>query len=560
MTGAAVGLGERLRGLAFANPLYELTLGHSRPRELALVLGDPWPGCAARGQQIMAGRFPLAGTTLSARPPSWLCERADPRSLDILNGFAWLRDLRAAGGDGARRQARRLVADWLEHHDRWHPHLWRPDVLARRIANWIAAHGFFCASADDEFRAAVFASLARQVRHLARTAPGAVEGPEAVAVIKGLVYGAAALSEGERQLGLAARLLKRELDVQVPADGVHPSRSPLRQLDLLRDLVDIRMALHAAKVAGLGQAADMAEAAEVGEALLPAIERMAHGLRALRHGDDGLALFHGGAEGEPLMIDTALTQAGVRSRPLKTARHGGYERIVAGRTLAIIDAGGPPPAGFDADAHAAPLGFELSVGRDRLIVNCGAWPRPGDGSGWAYALRSTAAHSTLCVADTNAIEIAEDGLGEVFGPVTAERVQVDEGILVAARHAFYRRTFGVTHKRRLFVARGGEDVRGEDLLARHPDRGSGTLPFAVRFHLHPDVSVAAVQSGDSALLRLPGGAGWRLRVAGARLCLEDSVYLGDGAAPRPSRQVVLHGEAGPDETRLRWAIARERRS
>jgi uncharacterized heparinase superfamily protein len=559
MTSAAIGLGERLRGLAFATPLYDLTLGHSRPRELALVLPDPWPGSAARGQRIMAGRFPDAGGGLSARPPDWLGERAgraDGRAVDTLNGFAWLRDLRAAGGDGARRQARRLVAHWLEQHDRWHPQIWRPEVLARRIANWIAAHDFFCVSADDDFRAAVFASLARQVRHLARTAPAAVDGPEAIAILKGLAYGAAALPETDRLIGLPLRLLARELDRQVPPDGVHPSRNPLRQLDALRDMVDLRVALHAAKVAGL---ADAADGGEVADALLPAIERLAHGLRALRHGDDRLALFHGGSEAELLAIDTALTQAGARSRPLKTARHGGYERIVAGRTLAIVDAGGPPPAGFDADAHAGPLAFELSVGRQRLIVNCGAWPRPDDGSGWADALRSTAAHSTLCVADTNAVEVTAEGLGEVFGPVAAERVQVDEGTLVGARHAFYRRTFGVTHKRRIYVARSGEDVRGEDVLARHPDRGDAVLPFAVRFHLHPDVAVAAVQGGDSALLRLPGGTGWRLRVGGARLALEDSVYLGDGEAPRPARQVALYGEAGPGETRVRWAVARERR-
>ena len=64
MTGAAIGFGDRLRDLAFANPLYGLTLGHSRPRELSLVPPDPWPGCAARGQEIMAGRFPAMASPL----------------------------------------------------------------------------------------------------------------------------------------------------------------------------------------------------------------------------------------------------------------------------------------------------------------------------------------------------------------------------------------------------------------------------------------------------------------------------------------------------------------
>ena len=51
----------------------------------------------------------------------------------------------------------------------------------------------------------------------------------------------------------------------------------------------------------------------------------------------------------------------------------------------------------------------MSIGRDRLIVNCGA--APAAEADWRDALRATAAHSTLVLAETNSAELKEEGLG-----------------------------------------------------------------------------------------------------------------------------------------------------
>ena len=56
------------------------------------------------------------------------------------------------------------------------------------------------------------------------------------------------------------------------------------------------------------------------------------------------------------------------------------------------------------------------------------------------------------------------------------------------------------------------------------------------------------------LLRLPSGAGWRLRADGARMALEESIYLG-GPQPRRAEQVVLIGyQDGPQQ--VKWAITK----
>src|SRR4030095_13990489 len=74
------------------------------------------------------------------------------------------------------------------------------------------------------------------------------------------------------------------------------------------------------------------------------------------------------------------------------------QRLVANRTLVLVDCGVPPPAGFYGHAHAGTLAFEMSIGRTRLIVICAAFPARGN---WWAAQRSTASHSTLVVDETN---------------------------------------------------------------------------------------------------------------------------------------------------------------
>ena len=77
----------------------------------------------------------------------------------------------------------------------------------------------------------------------------------------------------------------------------------------------------------------------------------------------------------------------------------------------------------------------------------------------------------------------------------------------------------------------------------------------MRFHLHPGVAANLQQDGEGVLLRLPAsGGGWRLRAEGARVALEESVYLG-GAEPKRSEQVVLSGLADGAQ-QVKWAISK----
>lgn len=559
---AARGTFGRLRSgmarIAFGNPLYGLMLGGRAPAALAVVPPDPWPGDPDAGTLVLAGTFRFAGQGIAAgvgggiggangagAAAPWRPASATPAWLASMHGFEWLRDLRAVGGDAARRTARALVLSWIDHHGSWNAQSWAPDVLGTRVATWIGLHDFYCASADDDFRARVFDSLSRQVRHLLRVVPGRLDGLELLAALKGLAYGGLCLPGHERAAQEALRLLERELPRQILPDGGHVERSPSVQLHALRLLIDVRGTLRAAR-------------AEVPESLQHAIDRMTPALRFFRHGDGGLALFNGGREEDPALVDAVLGQADARGRPLKSAPHAGFERLIAGRTLVLMDTGAPPPPGLDANAHAGTLSMEVSVGKDRLIVNCGA--HPGHAGPWRKALAATAAHSTAILAETNSAEVLEDGgIGRRPGHVGCERQESDGAVLVVATHNGYARGFGYLHRRRIYLADNGEDLRGEDTMEPVLGSSPAAQPFTVRFHLHPLVQASVIQGGGQVLLRLPGGNGWRLRVGGGALDLSESVYFGSGDEPRRTIQIAVTATAGPEGATVKWALRRERK-
>jgi uncharacterized heparinase superfamily protein len=497
------------------------------------VVRDLWPGDPSRGANLLRGEIEFGGVTFRLGGASFTDAKASQALRVAAHGFVWLRDLRALGTDAARVHARAMVAEWIAVATE-EKLAQRPDVAASRIAAWLGHYDFFAASADDGFRQSLMARLVADARTLAAALPAEEQDERALTAVKGLIAAAVALPEQTGLMTRAMKVLPQEIQRQILSDGTHCERSPAQLLAALQDLVEIRTLLQAGQT-------------QAPPALTSAIERMAPVLRALRHGDGGLALFNGAREESSAAIEAVLTQAGRAGRVPSAMIEGGFQRLAAGRSLVIVDCGKPAGPGLDRFAHAGTLSFELSVGRDRMIVNCGAAPAAcGE---WRDAARATAAHSTLVIADTSSSEVRDDGLGRKPEHVEQQRQEAGGAHWLEASHNGWRRVFGAVHRRRLYVADSGDDIRGEDAI-----EADNPQPFTIRFHLHPNVDANLQQDGEGVLLRLPSGSGWRLRADGAKMTLEESVYLG-GASPRKSEQVVLTGyEDGPQQ--VKWAITR----
>ncbi|GAB0115077.1 heparinase [Acidisoma sp. C75] len=504
------------------------------PDAPTLPVRDLWPGDPTLGARLLKGELTVGNSVRALVPGGWGDTSGSPVLRAAAHTFSWLRDLRALGTDAARQRARTLVLEWIavSHGD---PVGSRPDVAGARIAAWLGHYDFFAASADDAFRQKLMGRLVADARALSASLPAEEGQARALTAIKGLIAAAVALPDQGSFLTRALRFLPSELSRQVLPDGSHIERSPANHLAALQDLTEMRALLQAAQ-------------APPPPSLSPSIEKLATALRMLRHGDGGLALFNGTKEETSSLVDLVLTQAGRPTRAPSQLIEGGFHRLQAGRSVLIMDTGAPPPPGLDGNAHAGTLSFEMSVGRERMIVNCGA--SPAAMSEWRDALRGTAAHSTLTLADTSSAEIRPEGLGQRRPEtVDVQRQEANGAHWLEASHDGWLRSHGALHRRRLYMAESGEDVRGEDAV-------EGQMPqrFALRFHLHPSVQASLQGEGEAVLLRLPSGHSWRFRAEGGEMALEESIYMG-GSEPRRTEQIVLSGDESTPQ-QVKWALTK----
>lgn len=533
----------RVSRVACGSVLYNWSLAAGGiPEALALRIPDPWQGCPERGRQLCLDVFDMGGEQITLHNHCWEPVGASQDWLDHLHGFEWLRDLRALGGDSGRQQARELIASWIRTYPGWSDYAWRPDLAGARLSTWMSLFDFYGASADSNFQALVFESMIRQARHLSRSLPGTLFGLAKLRAAKGLVWAGLALVERESWAEQGIELFTQELNRQILADGGHISRSPTVLLSILRQAVDLRTALHAAHY-------------PFPPSLQHAIDRMAPAVRFFRCGDRRLSLFNGSRMEDAAFIDSVLAQSGARGRTVRRLPQTGYDRAGQGRALLVVDTGRPPEWPHDATCHAALLSFEFAYGRDRIFTNCGTHPTD---SVWRDALRNTSAHNALVLDHRNAVEIRKDGsVSRRPRKIEVTRRDTPDSCLIEAAHDGYAAPFGVTHRRILYLGRQGGDLRGEDALTRPRNRGREAVPAAIRFHLHPRIVVSLIRQGTEALLRLPGGSGWRFHQSGGTLSLEDSVFLGEGGKPCKTKQLVISSVLEEEALTLKWALQKE---
>jgi uncharacterized heparinase superfamily protein len=222
-----------------------------------------------------------------------------------------------------------------------------------------------------------------------------------------------------------------------------------------------------------------------------------------------------------------------------------------------MDCGAAPPGEFSTDAHAGCLAFELSSATHRIVVNCGS-ATDSRRSSWDAALRATAAHSTMTLADTSTGAILRAGWARDFlgprllgsvGTVETRRVETPQGWMVEAAHDGYVPAFGVRHERQITLASQGLALSGSDRLLPNTKTSGTGHAFAIRFHIHPEVRLSLSQAGD-VILKLPNGEGWRFR-ATAPVTVEESVYLG-GDTIRRSEQIVVTGSVANAPVDVAW--------
>jgi uncharacterized heparinase superfamily protein len=518
------------------------------PLKLAAVPRDHVAGDRQRGDALLAGRLAVGSEIVPLTDLDFSRLGGTGPVAEQIQGFSWLRDLAAAASrEKGARLAEGLVGRWLLAHGPRVDDAWAPDLWGERMLFWTAYAPYILSSADAGYRSALLNTLARGARHLDSTADKAPVGLKRVTAWCGVVAAGLLIQGGVTRVARGEAGLARALAAAQFDDGGLVSRSPYEQTLLVDRLALLRACYFAAKQTipeGIEAAAAAALAA----------------LHGVTLGDGALSSWQGCNPGEAVRLAALIEGSGLRARPLRQARGWGYQRLSALGTIVVLDAAPPPAQKTSALGSASTLAFEMSDGGQRLVVNCGGpGPLPSQFPDQLLeGLRTTAAHSTLVLADTNSTNIAADGsLGKGVEDVAIDRNEDNDASRIEASHDGYVRTFGMVHKRSLMLGNDGKEMRGADQLTpKGRKKIRESAPYAVRFHLAPGVEATITADGMGAILRSRGAPPWNFRCRGGMLTSEESLWIDGRGQPHATMQLAVVGEVSALGGEIGWQFRR----
>ncbi|MDX3928389.1 MAG: heparinase II/III family protein [Shinella sp.] len=528
-----------------------LRFAGSAPDRLVVAPTDLHASDTFAAEEIIAGRFPLAGRILD-------CEGESPFALELpseefavkLHSFGWLRHMRAAQEETASMTARVILDDWIQSHGRVIGGIaWRPDVISQRIIAWLSHSPVVLREAEYPFYRRFLRSLAFQVRYLKHIADTTRDGEVRLRVRVALAMASIAMPASGSSIRKAARNLDFELQRQILPDGGHCSRNPRVALDLLLDLLPLRQTY-----VNLGH--------DVPTQLIPCIDRIFPALRFFRHQSGELALFNGATYTLANELISVLRYDETGGAPFRALPSIRYERLAASDTVLLLDTGKPLSVELSATAAAGTLSLEMSSGRHRFIVNSGL-PRFA-GERMRQMSRTTAAHSVATLNDTSSLRLSSS---QFLGPIVvggvskvdASRYDRPDGACgLTASHDGYLDNFNLLYERDIHLTADGRTIRGRERFFRRggeaplsSDRGSAVI----RFHIHPAIQIH-IAGEQEIWLVAPDGDTWVFSCLDVPVVEEEDVFFADPSGVRSSRQITLTMPVG-EVPEIQWLMTRQ---
>ncbi|WP_306252542.1 heparinase II/III family protein [Parvularcula sp. IMCC14364] len=537
---------------------YELQLNGPAPDRLTFNLVNPYKPDTTDAIELLKQyeNEQLHISSISQHQEGFLTPWRDLCSEDLkyrrYHSFAWLAGM-AAGGQSSLPAARAMVDGWLHYNEKYQPETWHPHLVCDRLWHLARDGQWLMRGAEATWRSRLLSSMARQTRHLAKAVARVEEPVERLFSAMTLILMGLALPHHRTCEEQGSTLLRRELRLQLRADGGHISRNPSLQLRITLCLQDLMKAYRLLSLSAPNF-------------LHHAVSRTTDMTEFFRCGDGRLAVFNQGTEDDPKALARALSFDSVARNRIDFASQSGFQRLYGARTYLYADIGVPAASpgrvsNEIADSAKGTFAIQFSAGRQRIITNCGsanALATPDSGLSlaeyrqWHEALAGPDAHSGLCVdgVDTPFSGTARNGAGgNSYHHLEEDR----HGQLLELERTDVPGATGCTHRRRLFLGIDGDDLRGEDVLI--PPGGESAPKWLLRFHLYPGIKASLSRDRHTVILVTPQNEGWRFIAGDAMMELAPSIYCGvEGPVQKIEQIIVKPARARGVVQQVKWAL------
>ena len=446
------------------------------------------------------------------------------------HSFEFLNDLQEISTETLRIHGRKLTSYWIKKNSSWKSKTWEDFILATRICNWLKNYNFFFSTADAEFKKEIFSSILRQIEHLVKNFSNLKRNSDLIRIIKALIYTSISIPNKKYYYQIAIFNLKSELSRQILSDGCHFQRNPKIHVNVLMDLLDIRAILNSTKK-------------NVFFDLQNAIKNMSVAYLFFLHKDNSLANFNGTDNVNQKEIKNVISEIPKLKKNPRELAESGFQRIDTKDTTLILDCGVPKNYDATYKAHSCSTTFELSYKKNKIIIN--------GLSGLDEKInRTTAAHSTLTLNNTNAYKILKnEHLSRVPEKLKVKRVERYEANVIEIENYGYKNQYDAVHKRLIYVDKEGLDIRGEDNIYCPME-----ITFDIRFYLDSTIKTLLINNGKNILLKLKSGVGWKFSSSLDKINIASNRNININNQPITNEHIHLTGETKELITVVRWSL------
>jgi uncharacterized heparinase superfamily protein len=525
------------------SPLFSWSWSGVSQGKYAGRLSDFRPTDSQSVIEMMDGKYLLANHMIDTHGVSpFATDTDDDEWFEDLQAFGWLRHFSELRDGGQRRFARTLVTDWIGRYGDFDREAWAVFITARRILNWLKNYDLIVEGANPEQIKTIARSLAAQIQSL-RVRQALTTEPLARLMSAIALVGAAVCAEEKpKELVALSEKLAQMLDNQLDADGMHLSRNPHSQIQLLSELIPVNQALNARHPEG-------------GAVIARKVEAMHRALDRLLLGTREIAYVNGCGQLPVDLVLAIAAQSGARS--IGSGLSGGYGVLVDGRGKVVADCGRVPPLGFADNAHAGALSFEFACGGTLVVGNCG--PAPSQLPESATMFRHTAAHSAPTIDDVSSARLGGLGLaGDLLRLRGAQpRIEIDlAGNAIEMASEAYRQRYGLDLARRLTLMGGGQTLVGQDRFTAAGRKAPRQGDYIIRFHLDQGAVPERDENDQMIRIEFRSGEVWAFLWEGAQAEIEESVRHSAWFGLVRTFQIVLSGPARP-ETEIAWVFTQQ---
>ena len=350
-----------------------------------------------------------------------------------------------------------------------------PYPTSLRIVNWIKWSTFYKYK-DEEF----INNLYSQLHFLNRNIEYDILGNHIIANAKALIYGGIFFHnhDGSKFLTKGRKIFVEGLNKQILNDGGHYERSPMYHSLILEDLLDIYSITY--------NGSNYLKKSDL-KLLKFKIIKMLTWLKLMIHNDGQVSFFNDSVFGIAKSYKYLLSYAKSLSikpkfqkKKATILKESGYFVYFNKNINFKFNIGSVAPKEQPGHSHANTLAIELSIGKDRFIVNSGI--STYDIGQLRSMQRSTRAQSTLQINNSNSSDVwSSFRVGRRAKVFAINHSNIDKYTTVSACHDGFFQKYNIIHKREIIIFENKLVIR--DYLNK---KISNTK---IRFYLFPGIKL-----------------------------------------------------------------------